>query len=1104
MKTTRLIPVLAAIAMLASSNLYAADWVRAGTALTETVAEGESSWVLKISVSGTNISVTAVTTVGSGTTLDFSGAITDAGDTHYGIISLNGFSGKTTIMSVVLPPGLQTFGRDAFLNCTGLETVTPLLPDTLTELGQRTFAGCTSLRGDPVFPAHTVTSTYTWTTGTWGWFNGSKITSCDMSAATMTEIVGSSFANCSLLEWVKLPQGVKTFGSNCFDNCPVLESITPFLPVGITSIGQAAFYRCPKLTGDLVLAGDAPITLTHHNNNGFGLFQGSKITSVTMTAPITATCGQMFYGCTSLTNAVLPDTLQNLYGGDFRGCTALQRVTPFLPPSLKTLGTDSFRGCSSLAIPLVISGTNNLAIVENGNANNSFNGSAILSATISAPMTDIGGTYNTGRNANGALFAGATHLGEVLFPETVQYVRATTFSSCTSLTNVVFAGDLPNIASTAFNSVTDYGPRLYVPRFNETWEAFMATNVNFAAMNATLETKYRAKYPEGLLPNGCLTISSRHVWISDKQYEGGNALYIAGTPTRIGAVEPDYGLVTNVAAGSSVVCTAPATAMYQGSRYACIGSVLDTEVADRVFANPVTNAGTTRVVSQTGDEVKRLVWLWGPDGFALDTSAAGQDHGSVTCSPENTGPYASNTVVTATATADAGCVFLGWTGDVPDGFTTNATITVTMDSAKACHPLYAGPWIYNGSNQITDGNWVLTVSQTSGTEELSVSAVVSVENETVLHLGLGVEDAGGTPYEVVSLTGFANRSGLRFVYLPPHLRVLGKLAFHTCTALERVEPLLPPTLTEIGQCAFALCLNLTGDVVFPSHAVASPYIWSNDTWGWFNATKITSCDMSGATMTEIVGFSFNDCKQLKWVKLPQGVKTYGTSCFTGCSELESITPFLPYGVTSIGAAAFMNCPKLAGDIVLAGDEPLTLTHHNNNGYGIFQGCSSLTSATITAPATLTCGQMFLNCSSLKSIVLPDTLERLYGSDFSGCSALTEIILPESLDTIGGSTFNNCTALTNVYFKGTVPTTRAANAFNGQTANKIRVFVPSDDAAWTQDFYNDNVTPMDETLRAAYRAVFPTGKLPRGQFTWSTKMWFCTWDPHASCTIIILR
>ena len=209
-------------------------------------------------------------------------------------------------------------------------------------------------------------------------------------------------------------------------------------------------------------------------------------------------------------------------------------------------------------------------------------------------------------------------------------------------------------------------------------------------------------------------------------------------------------------------------------------------------------------------------------------------------------------------------------------------------------------------------------------------------------------------------------------------------------------------------------------------------------------------------------------------------------------------------MTSIGAAAFLDSPKLVGDLVLAGVAPLTLTHHGNNGYGIFQGCSSLTSATITAPATVTCGQMFLNCSSITNLVLPDTLERLYGSDFSGCSALTGIVLPEPMDSIGNNTFQGCTALTNVYFRGTVPTTRGANAFFGQAANKIRVFVPSDDPAWTQDFYGATVTPMDETLRAAYRAIFPTGKLAKGQFTWTTKMWFCTWDPHASCTIIILR
>ena len=83
-------------------------------------------------------------------------------------------------------------------------------------------------------------------------------------------------------------------------------------------------------------------------------------------------------------------------------------------------------------------------------------------------------------------------------------------------------------------------------------------------------------------------------------------------------------------------------------------------------------------------------------------------------------------------------------------------------------------------------------------------------------------------------------------------------------------------------------------------------------------------------------------------------------------------------------------------------------------------------------------------------------------------------------------------------------TRDANAFWGQRDNQVRVFVPRDDPSWTQDFYNANVTPMDAALTESYRSIFPEGRLAKGRFTWKYPMWFCTWDPRGSRTIILLR
>ena len=256
-------------------------------------------------------------------------------------------------------------------------------------------------------------------------------------------------------------------------------------------------------------------------------------------------------------------------------------------------------------------------------------------------------------------------------------------------------------------------------------------------------------------------------------------------------------------------------------------------------------------------------------------------------------------------------------------------------------------------------------------------------------------------------------------------------------------------------------------------------------------------------MTEIVAGSFYDCRQLKWVKLPQGLTTIATSAFDSSTALESVTPFLPDTLTSIGASAFYNCTALEGDLKLHGPS-LSIGHNNNQNWRSAFVNTAITSADITAPLAGLDGYLFSGCARLASVSLPDTVTSFGGYCFSGCSSLPEITVPQTVSSIGDRVFATCSALTNVYFRGTVPTTRNANAFFGQAANRIRVFVPSDDPAWTQDFYGANVTPMDETLRVAYRAIFPTGKMAKGQFTWSTKMWFCTWDPHASRTIIILR
>lgn len=979
---TNSVVILVSAVFVLTSPVEAANWLRSGTTLTE--QDSTSPWVLNISVSNGEITVNKVTTEGANRELDFSGTIQDEGGTAYTIVSLDGFSGKS-ITKVTFPTGLRKLGRDAFAGCTALTTVEPFLPETLTELGQRAFAGCTSLTGDVIFPSGPVSSPYYWGNFTqWGWFNSTKITSCDMSAATLTEIPSGAFNACPSLKIVKLPQGLKTIGSNAFSNSTALETIEPLFPDTITSFAPAAFMNCSSLQGDIKLTNlSETVTFTHHNNNSYGTFQGcSSIRSFEMTATLN----------------------HNQYG-------------------LGAVDSNMFSGCSQL--------------------------------------------------------------GDVTLPKGAYLKYDRIFYGCNALTNLTFLGRTAptEFNTSAFDNLPNNKVRLYYPRLSASWETLIPTLKNYEPMTPQLESTFRAQYPDDeVVPLGRFKLNSVYVWISDLKSVDANAVYVLGNPVEANSettpVSPGYGgheLTDN----NTLTVSAPETAVYSGGEYTCRGYELSYETTPRSWSEPIQRSEQTCTITQDNSKVWRLTWLWDVASFTLTTDPV-TPGGSALCNPPNTGSYSPETSVTITAHADEGYRFISWTGaDAPTGENaTNPTITIVMNATKEVRPLFARTsWLYDGNKTVTDGNWSLTVSR-NGTS-LSVTAATAIRDIGDLDFSRAIQDSSGTDYTLVSLDGFANKS-ISSLVLPTGLERIAIGAFSGCRSLKTVTPFLPETLTEFGQRAFAECVALEGDVVFPANTITSPYSWANAAWGWFNSTQITSCDMSAATLAQIPDYSFFNCKSLRWVKLPQGLTSIGENAFYGATMLETVEPLFPDTITYFGQAAFLNCSALKGDIKLTNSSAVvSFRHHNNNSYGTFQGCKNLTSFDMTAQIDRNVGE--------RGAMLVNFL--------NGCVNLTDVSLPENLSKVNGSAFANCSALTNVYLRGSVPEI-ASNAFSGGPNGVVRFFVPKDDLSWTQDFYTAKVTPLTETRAAEYRALYPSGKLPKGDFNaFARRMWFMTWDPH---------
>ena len=118
---------------------------------------------------------------------------------------------------------------------------------------------------------------------------------------------------------------------------------------------------------------------------------------------------------------------------------------------------------------------------------------------------------------------------------------------------------------------------------------------------------------------------------------------------------------------------------------------------------------------------------------------------------------------------------------------------------------------------------------------------------------------------------------------------------------------------------------------------------------------------------------------LEYVAMVKEVETDNAKNSLGCGAKTKYT-YIPSSVTSIGSSAF-------------------------------SGCSSLQSITIPSSVTSIGNSAFSGCSSLQSITIPENVTSIGDNAFYGCSSLQSITIPENVTSIGNSAFSGC----SIYF-----------------------------------------------------------------------------------------
>lgn len=162
---------------------------------------------------------------------------------------------------------------------------------------------------------------------------------------------------------------------------------------------------------------------------------------------------------------------------------------------------------------------------------------------------------------------------------------------------------------------------------------------------------------------------------------------------------------------------------------------------------------------------------------------------------------------------------------------------------------------------------------------------------------------------------------------------------------------------------------------------------------------------------------FQNCLELKSIRIPRSVNRIGGRAFAGCRNLKDVR-IGNYDNLWIGYEAFSRCYSLPvrDHVVYAGKIAVTT---DDSPQHIGDPLPGRPEYRIRKGTRIIGEFAFQCCEKMEKLKIPNSVEIICNGAFKGCTSLKEARIPEGVKVIGSAAFSCCYGLERVYLPGSL-------------------------------------------------------------------------------------